>query len=91
MGNMSSFTKQNNCNILSSSPNSEGRSCNFRNKDNCPLAITELKLSNKMKHMNIMEHLIESSSIGTTVTQIPFGTKIMKTKLNSENILAVKT
>ena len=86
MGNMSSFTKQNNCSILSSSPNSDRRSCNFRNKDNCPLAITELMLSNKMKHMNIMEHLKECSSIDTPVTHIHFRIKIIKTKLNSQNI-----
>ena len=38
MSNMSSFIKQHNRNILSSPPNSEKRSCNCRNKDNCPLA-----------------------------------------------------
>ena len=35
---MSSFIKQHNRYILSSPPNSEKRSCNCRNKDNCPLA-----------------------------------------------------
>ena len=38
MSNMSSFIKQHNRNILSSPSNSEKRSCNCRNKDNCPLA-----------------------------------------------------
>ena len=41
---------------------------------------TELVLSNKMKHTYIMAHPMESSSIGTTITQIHFGVKIMKTK-----------
>ena len=40
---MSSFIKQLNCNFLSSSPNSEGRSCNCRNKGNCTLAGSCLK------------------------------------------------
>ena len=35
MGNIWSFIKQFNRNILSSSPNSEERPCNCRNKDNC--------------------------------------------------------
>ena len=38
MSNMSSFMKQHNRNILSSSLNSEERACNCRNKYNCPLA-----------------------------------------------------
>ena len=38
MSNMSSFVKQHNRTILSSSRNSEERSCNCRNKDNCSLA-----------------------------------------------------
>ena len=33
-----------NCNILSSQPNSEERSCNCRNKDNFPLAVSCFKL-----------------------------------------------
>ena len=94
MSNMSSFIKEHNHNILYSPPNNEERSCNCRNKDNCPLAgscwkralFTELMLSSKMKHTYIMAHLIESSSIGTTITQIHVGIKIMKTKLNSQNI-----
>ena len=40
---MSRFIKQHNRNILSSPPNSEIRSCNCRNKDNCPLAGNFLK------------------------------------------------
>ena len=43
MSNMSSFIKQHNRNILFSPPNSEKRSCNCRNKDNCPLAGNCLK------------------------------------------------
>ena len=43
MSNMSSFIKQRNRNILSSSPNSEERSCNCRNKDNCSLTGSCLK------------------------------------------------
>ena len=43
MSNMSSFIEQHNHNILSSSPNTEGRSCSCRNKDNCPLAGNYLK------------------------------------------------
>ena len=43
MSNMSSFIKQHNRNILSSSPNSEERSCNCRNKGYCPLAGSCLK------------------------------------------------
>ena len=43
MINMSSFIKQHNHNILSLSPNSKERSCNCRNKDNCPLANSCLK------------------------------------------------
>ena len=38
MSNMSSFIKQHDHNILSSPPKTEERSCNCRNKDNCPLA-----------------------------------------------------
>ena len=37
MSNMSNFIKQHNSNILSSPTKTEERSCNFRNKDNCPL------------------------------------------------------
>ena len=40
---MSSFINQHNRNILSSQPNSEERSCNCINKDNCPLAGSCLK------------------------------------------------
>ena len=43
MSNMSSFIKQHSRNILSSPPNSEERSCNFRYKNNCPLAGSCLK------------------------------------------------
>ena len=43
MGNMSSFIKQHNWNNLSFSPNSEERSCNCRNKGNCPLPGSCLK------------------------------------------------
>ena len=43
MSNTSSFIKQHNRIILFSSPNSEERSCNCRNKDNCPLARSCLK------------------------------------------------
>ena len=43
MSNMSSFIKQHNRNILFSPPNSEKRSCNCRNKDNCLLAGNCLK------------------------------------------------
>ena len=43
MRNMSSFMKQHNHNILSSPPNNEERSCNCKNKDNCPLAGSCLK------------------------------------------------
>ena len=43
MSNMSSFIKQHNLNILSSSPNSEEHSCNCRNKDNGPFAGSCLK------------------------------------------------
>ena len=46
----------------------------------------ELMLSSKMKHTYIMTYLMESSSIGITITQIWFGIKIMKTKLNSQNM-----
>ena len=93
MSNMSSSIKQLNCNFLSSSPNSEGRSCNCRNKGNCTLAGSCLKtcivyradVIKQMKHTYIMAHSMESSSIGTTITQVRFGIKIMKTKLNSQN------
>ena len=44
MSNMPSFIKQHNRNILSSWPNSKKRSCNCRNKDNCPLAGNCLKM-----------------------------------------------
>ena len=44
MSNMSSFIKQHSRNILFSPPNSEERSCNFRNKNNCPLAGSCLKM-----------------------------------------------
>ena len=37
MSNMSNFIKQHNSNILSSPTKIEERSCNCRNKDNCPL------------------------------------------------------
>ena len=37
MSNMSNFIKQHNSNILSSPTKTEERSCNCRNKDNCPL------------------------------------------------------
>ena len=37
MSNMSNFIKQHNSNILSSPTKAEERSCNCRNKDNCPL------------------------------------------------------
>ena len=37
MSNMSSFIKEHNSNILSSPTNTEERSCNCRNKENCPL------------------------------------------------------
>ena len=37
MSNMSNFIKQRNSNILSSPTKTEERSCNCRNKDNCPL------------------------------------------------------
>ena len=43
MSNMSSFIKEHNRNILSSSPNSEERSCNCRNKDNGPVVSSCLK------------------------------------------------
>ena len=43
MSNISSFIKQHNRNILSSPPNSEERSCNCKNKSNCPLAGSSLK------------------------------------------------
>ena len=94
MSNMSSFIKQHSRNILSSPPNSEERSCNFRKKNNCPLAgsclkmcfVIELMLSNKMNHTYIMANLMESLSIGRTTTQISFGMKVMKTKLNPQNI-----
>ena len=33
-----------------------------------------------------MANLMESSGIGRTTTQISFGMKVMKTKLNPENI-----
>ena len=93
MSNKTSFIKQHK-HILSSPPNSKAHSCNCRNKDNCPLAGSCLKtciiyramLSSKMKHTYIMAHLMESSSIVTAITQIHFGIKIMKTKLNSENM-----
>ena len=93
MSNKTSFIKQHK-HILSSPPNSKEHSCNCRNKDNCPLAGSCLKtciiyramLSSKMKHTYIMAHLMESSSIVTAITQIHFGIKIMKTKLNSENM-----
>ena len=87
---MLSFIKQHNRNISSLSPNSKKRSCNFRDKEDCPLAgsvlFTELMLSSKMKRTYIMAHVIEILSIGTTITQIRFGIKIMKTKLNPQNI-----
>ena len=37
MSNMSNFIKQHNSNILSSPTKTKERSCNCRNKDNCPL------------------------------------------------------
>ena len=40
---MSSFIKEHNRNVLSSSPNSEKHSYNCRNKGNCPLASSCLK------------------------------------------------
>ena len=43
ISNISRFIKQHNRNILSSPLNSEIRSCNCRNKDNCPLAGNFLK------------------------------------------------
>ena len=91
MNNMLSFIKQHNRNISSLSPNSEKRSCTFRDKEDCPLAgivlFTELMLSSKMERTYIMAHLIQSLSIRTKITQIRFGIKIMKTKLNPQNIL----
>ena len=47
---------------------------------------TELILLRKVKHTYIMAHLMENSSIGTTITQIRLGITVMKTKLNSQNI-----
>ena len=74
MSNMSSLIKQHNCNILSSSPNSEECSCNCRSKDHCPLASGCLKMCIvyradviKQNEMCIMAHLMESSSIGTKI------------------------
>ena len=52
---------------------------------------TELILLRKVKHTYIMAHLMENSSIGTTITQIRLGITVMKTKLNSQTYLAVKT
>ena len=43
MSNMSSFIKEHDRNILSSPPNREKRSCNCRNKYNCPLGGSCLK------------------------------------------------
>ena len=90
MNNMLSFIKQHNRNVSSLSPNSEKRLCYFRDQEDCPLAgsvlFTELMLSSKMERTYIMAHLIQSLSIRTTITQIRFGIKIMKTKLNPQNI-----
>ena len=92
MSNMSSFIKQLDRNILSSPPKTEERSCNCGNKDNCPLAGSCLKTCIVYrtdlikKRTYIMALLMESSSVGTTITQIRFGIKIMKTKLNSQKI-----
>ena len=44
------------------------------------------QLNETMKHMYIMADVMKSSSISTTVTQICFQIKIMKSKLNSQNI-----
>ena len=69
MSNTSSFIKQHNRIILSSSPNREERSCNCRNKDNCPLAgsclktcIVYIEMSSKIKHTYITAHLMERLS-----------------------------
>ena len=43
MSNMSSFIKHHNRNILSSPPDSEERSYNCRNKENCLVAGSSLK------------------------------------------------
>ena len=43
MSNMPGFIKQYDRKTLSLPPNSEERSCNCRNKDNCPLAGSCLK------------------------------------------------
>ena len=71
MSNMSSFIKQHNRNILSSSPNSKKRSCNCRNKDNCPLAGSCLKMCivYRVAEESLARHILNTITLNSRTEQ----------------------